>query len=264
MPEVGKRLLILSCSARKREESRLLPAIERYDGPMWQVVRQYMREQPLFASDLDVFALSAEYGLIPGAQEIPAYERLMTEERALELRPQVEEALKGLLQSGYEQVRLGLSQRYLPAVVGWEKLVPAGIDAVVTNGPFGVKLGRLRAWLRGEKWESKGDQRSRMEAPADFQGEATIAGTRIRMTRDEVLEAGRRALQVDGAGASKFRDWCVLIDGKRVSPKWLVGVISGRPTTSFEAGAARRALTSLGVDIEYVGRSTEADQGVET
>jgi len=32
------RLLILSCSQRKRPDSGLLPAIERYDGPVFRVV----------------------------------------------------------------------------------------------------------------------------------------------------------------------------------------------------------------------------------
>jgi len=60
-----KRLLILSCSQRKRPDPGLLPAIERYDGPVFQVVRRYLREQPAGSKQLDVFILSARYGLIP-------------------------------------------------------------------------------------------------------------------------------------------------------------------------------------------------------
>lgn len=34
---MSKRLLILACSQRKRPDPGLLPAIERYDGPQFQV-----------------------------------------------------------------------------------------------------------------------------------------------------------------------------------------------------------------------------------
>jgi len=40
----GQRLLILSCSQRKRPDPSLLPAIERYNGPPFQVLRRYLRE----------------------------------------------------------------------------------------------------------------------------------------------------------------------------------------------------------------------------
>ena len=43
-----KRLLIMACSQRKRSESGLLPAIERYDGPAFRrdiaAVRQALRQ----------------------------------------------------------------------------------------------------------------------------------------------------------------------------------------------------------------------------
>jgi hypothetical protein len=48
-------------------------AVERYDGPLWQVLRRYQREQPEHAADLVVHGLSAEYGLIAGDMCIPHY-----------------------------------------------------------------------------------------------------------------------------------------------------------------------------------------------
>ena len=55
-------MLILACSRRKRPDDGLLPAIERYDGPAFRVLRRYLRERPAGAPD--VFILSAEHGLI--------------------------------------------------------------------------------------------------------------------------------------------------------------------------------------------------------
>jgi hypothetical protein len=39
-------MLILACSRRKRPDEGLLPAIERYDGPAFRVLRRFLREMP--------------------------------------------------------------------------------------------------------------------------------------------------------------------------------------------------------------------------
>jgi hypothetical protein len=39
-------MLILACSRRKRPDEGLLPAIERYDGPAFRVLRHFLREMP--------------------------------------------------------------------------------------------------------------------------------------------------------------------------------------------------------------------------
>ena len=40
------RLLILSCSQRKRPDRVLLPALERYDGPVFRMLRKFLRSCP--------------------------------------------------------------------------------------------------------------------------------------------------------------------------------------------------------------------------
>src|SRR3954452_8533298 len=113
---MARRLLILKCSARKRDGAELLPAIDRYDGPLWQVLRSFLRAQPLFAADLDVYVLSAGFGLIPAAQMIPWYDQTMAPERADELRPAVLNRLAELMGGEYTKLCLGLSHRYLRAM----------------------------------------------------------------------------------------------------------------------------------------------------
>jgi hypothetical protein len=65
------RLLILSCSQRKRPDAILLPALERYDGPMFRVLRKFLRENPSKELHPDVYILSAQFGLISADQLIP-------------------------------------------------------------------------------------------------------------------------------------------------------------------------------------------------
>jgi hypothetical protein len=74
------RLLILACSQRKRPDAELLPALERYDGPAFRVLRRFLRSRA--PDPPEVLILSAEHGLIPRDLPIAAYDRKMTPARA--------------------------------------------------------------------------------------------------------------------------------------------------------------------------------------
>ncbi|HKP53628.1 MAG TPA: hypothetical protein VJ183_13375 [Chloroflexia bacterium] len=251
---MGHRLLILGCSARKKGGPEPIPAIERYDGPMWKILRNFAQSEPLLLRGIDILALSAEFGLITGSNLIPLYERKMTPERAVELRPCVVQRLQESLSAEHTDICLAFSKQYTQAIAGWEPLIPSNARLTRTDGPAGVKLAQFKAWLRGEQWVPKGHFQGRLEAPQDAQGWTRVAGVRIEMTRDEVLAIARQNLSDGDAQSRGFRDWYVLVDGERVAPKWLVSVISGQPTSRFDAGDARRVLLQLGVDIEHVTR----------
>lgn len=80
---MGARLLILSCSATKRADRGLLPARQRYDGPLWQTLRATDPDGAL----ADCWALSAKFGLLRADEGIPGYDALMTADRAAAMAP---------------------------------------------------------------------------------------------------------------------------------------------------------------------------------
>jgi len=90
-----RRLLLLSCSQRKCRARGLLPAIKRYDGPAFRVLRRYLDEQPTAQSE--VLILSAKWGLISGNTLLPYYNQRMTEQRAAKLRPLIIKRLRKIL-----------------------------------------------------------------------------------------------------------------------------------------------------------------------
>ena len=98
--EKMKRLVILACSQRKVQDKCLMPAIERYDGPAYKVVRKWLRTIPDAQLHHDFLTLSAEFGLIPESRRIPYYDRRMTVERAKELHEETLYTLKPILSSG--------------------------------------------------------------------------------------------------------------------------------------------------------------------
>ncbi|GHO61365.1 hypothetical protein KSC_002570 [Ktedonobacter sp. SOSP1-52] len=197
-----------------------------------------------------MYVLSAEFGLIPAGQPIPLYDRVMTTERARELQPQIQEKLRCLLAADYNEICLALSQLYLPALEGWESLLSPTVSVTITDGPMATKSNQLRAWLQGETWKPT-------EYPPDYQilakenprEEVILKGVPIRLTKDEIFEKARTALEKGNSEATNYRDWYVLIDDTPVAPKWLVQLISGVSVRDFDASAARRVLGLLGVDV---------------
>lgn len=88
----SQRLLILGCSKAKTTDEGLIPALNRYDGTAFRVLRRYLRQDP--DDPPLVYILSAEFGLIPADQPIPYYDRRMSSIRAIELQPQVASTLE--------------------------------------------------------------------------------------------------------------------------------------------------------------------------
>ena len=85
-PPPARRLLVIACSARKRKDAGLLPAVDRYDGPAFRVLRKFLADA---ADPPDVLVLSARYGLIPSSRGVPDYDRRLTPGDADALRPGV-------------------------------------------------------------------------------------------------------------------------------------------------------------------------------
>ncbi len=154
------RLLILSCSERKATASDRLPAIDRYDGPVFRVLRKYLREGSSRAPT--VLIVSAKYGLIESSRRIPAYDYRMSAARAKELRPHVLAAARRILASRkWQDVGVCAGKHYRSTLDGFLPFLPEGSQIVFIGGGQGPRLTRLRAWLRRAIWiegHSDGDE----------------------------------------------------------------------------------------------------------
>jgi hypothetical protein len=140
------RLLIMACSQRKRQDAGLLPAIERYDGPAFRVLRRYLRTNPADAPD--IWILSAKFGLIGAEELISDYDQRMMVQRARELAPDVRLWLERMVRAvGYSELFLCLSQAYLAALTGSEVCVAPGVVVRRSSGGTGKRLSELFAWL---------------------------------------------------------------------------------------------------------------------
>ena len=142
-----RRLLILSCSQRKHPSQEPLPAIERYNGPLFFVLRRFLRERPGEAKQLDICILSAAYGLIRGDFSTPFYDQKMNMSRVLELQPQVITTFSSILRFDYTSICFVLGKTYLKAFENLHDLIPNFTESVITYGPMGKKQTQLKKWL---------------------------------------------------------------------------------------------------------------------
>jgi len=157
---LNKQLLVLGCSQTKREAPGLLPAIDRYDGSSYRVLRNYLRERE-WPPNLSVAILSARYGLVGGITRIEGYDQRMTPSKALELAPQCAQTL-GDWQEDHSSIHFSLGKDYLPAVApAIEQQLRD--KATVFEGPIGMKLSQIKELL--ERTDAPARRRPELPEP---------------------------------------------------------------------------------------------------
>jgi uncharacterized protein DUF6884 len=238
-----RSLLIVSCSQRKRSDPDFLPALERYDGPIFRVLRRYLKEQSL--ASLDIFILSAKFGLISANQPIPNYDQRITLLRVQELQADVITKLRDILSSkSYQEIYICMGKDYYRALDGYNSLVSSDMSIKVAAGSPGKKLAQLHFWLYGKS--SPKHSKSQL---VTIKGKSCIRGIEIVMTPTQVLDIARCALAQGQGDPTNYQSWYVLVDDERVAPKWLVSRLTGLPVSTFQSREARNVLQHLGIGV---------------
>ncbi|MFM2060849.1 MAG: hypothetical protein RLZZ507_519 [Cyanobacteriota bacterium] len=234
-------LLIINCSKSKYSSVENLPALERYNGVAFRVVRKFLQQQ--ISHNLDIFILSAKFGLISSHELIPNYDQKMDKKRSLELQSSVNAKFREFLQSGiYHRCLLCLSQDYLQ--IFNTKNIPEHLTMTIATGTIGKKLSILHQWLYGQPPEY-------LHTPKEnsIKGKATLKGIELNLSEAEILVIARQGLIESSGKPYNYQTWYVLVDDKKVSPKWLVSLLTDLPVSSFHSIKARQMLQQLGIEI---------------
>lgn len=238
------RLLILSCSSKKRSTPDLLPALERYDGPAYRVMNKFLRLHPSGTKALDVYILSAEFGLISACKRIPDYDRRMTPQRAKELQQSTLSKFKQILTGKqYKELFVSLGKDYLRVLAGFEALIPTNVNVTVSTRAIGYKLGELRNWLYAEASGLSNSQTKITQS-----GKACLRGIEVEFTPKQVMEIARTALAKE-QNIPKYQMWYVQVGNQRVPVKWLVSQLTGLSVGTFHTNEAKRVLQRLGIEV---------------
>ncbi|MGH2487693.1 MAG: DUF6884 domain-containing protein [Ktedonobacterales bacterium] len=238
-----RRLLLLACSKRKRPDFGKIPAIERYDGPAFRMLRKFANAHP--EGTPEVYVLSARYGLIPGDTPISAYECQMTSGRARELQAQVEADVAALdMSRRYRQVFILAGAVYRHAIP--LNHVPPQRLTVATGSP-GVRLAQLKSWLHQSPSATPVPERAALDANTPVR--LRLRGNDYGIAPSTAIAVARQAVRNGAAEAMKNGAWYVLVDGYTIAPKRLVSQLTCLPVGSFHSDDARRVLRCLGLSV---------------
>ena len=137
----------MACSQRKRSEPSLLPAIERYDGVHFRVLRKAQREG-YWPANLDALIVSAKYGLLELHTASEHYDLRMTLKQAMQIRPLVLPVLTERIKSmTYAEIFLNVGRAYQVSLKGWNEGLSRDTTVVYATGGIGQRARQMRSWL---------------------------------------------------------------------------------------------------------------------
>lgn len=249
---LGKhRCLILSCSQSKNTLLQPLPAIQRYSGPSYQVLNRFLREQSQEASNLDIYILSAQYGLIRSNTPISYYDQKMNPTNAIALQQHVSHIFQQeILPAKYAEIFVSMGKTYLLAINSLP-VMNEYTKLIISRGSAGKKLTELRNWLWGYMQTAPQDETSLVPPNLD-KTKAVLRGRTVALNTAEVINQLAATIQVDCGTAHVIRSWYVKVNEERLSPKWAAQVLFSVPVSEFSADEARRVLRKLGLNCYRV------------
>lgn len=213
---MSRHLLVLGCSQTKRETSGELPAIDRYDGPSYRVLRGFLREHA-WPEELSVAVLSAKYGLFGALKPIVHYEARMQPADVLEHKDACRATLSGWAAS-HSKIHFSLGKDYLPAVrESIDKDLKGKAD--IFEGPIGMKLHQIKGFLGTT-------QARRRTKPAVTPGKGRV--TYFLPDWDDLLDPDFDFIKDSFSGASRSerndKHCCILMKPKRMCDGVLVSL----------------------------------------
>ena len=163
---MNKRLLILPCSARKRAGGPR-PAVELYDGPLYQTYRAWARTQTSQTlHQVYIWIVSARHAqqrglLLYGETVIAPYNQRFTAEQAAACAPQLLAHLRRNLQLQTERTGVGFARTFVALGADYRPALPldrlttdetAMLGEVTTaSGGIGYWRQQLGRWLNNDR-----------------------------------------------------------------------------------------------------------------
>ena len=145
------KLLILGPSYRRKTDPQPLPAIERYDGVYYRIVRKYMDK--IRKKEIDVIIITEDLEIVDYKTPLPykpprgktwhnfALSKREIEEKMHHVKEKIEEIIRS---KRYEEVFIVLNKNYLNLL---PDISPYVRSIIISSGGFGSKAKELKSWI---------------------------------------------------------------------------------------------------------------------
>jgi len=149
-----KKLIVVSSSSRRlKEPTEPIPALERYTGIYFKLLKKYEREKRL--KNVDVLIVSERFGILHAEDRIPYHEPFSAGYGVLkmkkgEMKKLRERNLKKLKEvfdkTDYSEIFVNVGKQFFELIRGFETLTKAKI--VYASGPgLGPKAQHMKKWI---------------------------------------------------------------------------------------------------------------------
>ena len=147
------KLLIMPPSYRRNTSEKELPALQRYDGVLYRVLRKALREKTL--EDLDILILTEDLRLVKAEEKIPFKPPIGQKwsgwgpaEIPEEVRKKNLEFLKRLASiTKYDEIFIALGLKFREAIEGIERIFPDSKIIYIQGRGLGEYAKMLKEWL---------------------------------------------------------------------------------------------------------------------
>jgi hypothetical protein len=137
------RLLLISCSQRKIDTTDTLFALDLYDGPFYRLIKK-MKRDDLFPSNVHTLIISAKYGLIDLYDLVQNYDKKMTLNDALDMKPIVQSDIDDFMKkTSFDDVLICMGKNYLETINDYS----LNHEMEIAEGPIGCKLSKTKNWI---------------------------------------------------------------------------------------------------------------------
>jgi hypothetical protein len=143
-------MIILSASQRRLTDPHPLPAIERYEGVYFRLVKKHLREGRL--SNMDIIIVSEKHGIVRADENVPYITpfrgKLHLPEKQLEELKQTNLSKLGSIfnQHHYKEIFVVCGREYRKLIEGFEQLTDAKVVFCKGAG-LGPKAQDLKRWI---------------------------------------------------------------------------------------------------------------------
>jgi hypothetical protein len=141
-----KKLLIISCSQRKKNLPGKIRAWDLYDGVVFRMLKKIEREVGL-PGHLDILILSAKYGFIRPSERIRYYDQRLKKADITLKRDDLLTGLRKISKTNYSNVLVCLGKDYLECIRGFNKCFPNQPKVHYVSGGIGSKMARVKGWV---------------------------------------------------------------------------------------------------------------------
>jgi len=212
-----------------------------------------LTEPPQLPTDYDLFDLQM-YGGDPDAVRTAAD----ADEEEIQNSMNIVEALivDGEYQSPDLFVMVG--RDWMPIIRPVEHWIPEGTRVHYAQGSLVWQRTQLLAWLNNKPIpiaprpgrKPSGSPQQVGKSKVDSNQVPEINGITITASLDEILIMVDELLEdnIHQSVAAQSRRWVAVVGPYKVSPKWLVSIITGLSRSAFDASRARTLLQSLGIE----------------